>query len=158
MNESDKIEILGVRALKNPVNMREKLQFQILFELKEVLHEKLHVKFIYVPSPINKKKDEELETYQIFGQQIGKFKITFFVTPPPIKGIKVSDLFGITVLLIQFIYKEFEFTRVGYYINNELKGPIEKDSSSEFFFKVKNTERNILIKEPRVTQFFFQTK
>ena len=71
---------------------------------------------------------------------------------------KVSDLFGITVLLIQFIYREFEFTRVGYYINNELKGPIEKDSNSEFFFKVKNTERNILIKEPRVTQFFFQTK
>jgi hypothetical protein len=26
---------------------------------------------------------------------------------------KVSDLFGITVLLIQFIYWEFEFNRVG---------------------------------------------
>ena len=158
MNECDNIEILGVRVIKNPVNMREKLQFQILFELKEVLDEKLHIKFIYVQSPINEKKDEELETYQIFGQKIGKFKITFYVTPPCFKGNKVSDLFGITVLLIQFIYKEFEFTRVGYYINNELKGPIEKDSNSEFFFKVKNTERNILIKEPRVTRFFFQTR
>ncbi len=61
MNECDNIEILGVRVIKNPVNMREKLQFQILFELKEVLDEKLHIKFIYVQSPINEKKDEELE-------------------------------------------------------------------------------------------------
>lgn len=58
--------------------MREKLQFQVLFELKEVLKEKLHIKFIYITSPINEKKDEELETYQVSGQQIGKFKITFF--------------------------------------------------------------------------------
>lgn len=158
MNECEKIEILGVKVIKNPVNMREKLQFQVLFELKEVLKEKLHIKFIYITSPINEKKDEELETYQVSGQQIGKFKITFFVTPPSFKDNKVSDLFGITVLLIQFIYREFEFIRVGYYINNELKGPIEKDSNSEFFFKVINTERNILIKEPRVTRFFFQTK
>lgn len=155
MNPYDKIEILGIRTIKNPVSMKEKLQFQILFELKEVLQEKLHIKFVYVQSPINEKKDEELETYHIFGHQLGKFKITFQVTPPSIIGNTMSDLFGITVLLIQFIYKGFEFIRVGYYINNELKGSIEKDSNSGFFFKVKNTERNILIKEPRVTRFFF---
>ena len=134
MNPYDNIEILGIKTIKNPVSMKEKLQFQILFELKEVLQEKLFIKFVYVQPPINEKKDEELETYQIFGHQIGKFKITFYVTPPSFKDNKITDLFGITVLLIQFIYKGFEFIRVGYYINNELKGSIEKDSNSEFFF------------------------
>lgn len=154
MDPSEIIEILGVKITENSIGVKDTLKFQILFELKENLKEKLGVKFVYIHSPTNEKKDEELDIYEIPGNRIGKFKVTFLVKPPKIFLKGLPSIFGITLLLIQFKYKTFEFTRVGFYVNNELKGPIEKDSNSTIFFKTQYTERSVLINEPRVTKFF----
>jgi hypothetical protein len=154
MDPSEIIEILGLKIIKNSIGVKDKLKFQILFELKENLKENLGVEFIYIHSPTNEKRDEKLDVYEIPTNRVGKFKVTFLVTPPKIFLKGVPSIFGITLLLIQFKYKYFEFTRVGYYVNNDLNGPIEKDSNSNIFFKTQFTERNILINEPRVTKFF----
>ncbi|BHF69265.1 ASF1 anti-silencing function 1 [Sparganum proliferum] len=51
-----------------------------------------------------------------------KFKITFECHEPleeDPKKIPAEDLVGVTVVLIQALYRDQEFIRVGYYVNNE---------------------------------------
>ena len=153
MSLSEIVEILGVLIIENPITIKNKFHFQILFQLKENLKEKIRFKFIYIQPPLNEKRDEELENYEIPGNLIGKFKINFLVPPPTFFLEGLLKIFEITLLLVQFRIKEFEFIRVGYYVNTELNGPIEKDSGSNLYFKSKFTERNILTDEPRVTKF-----
>ena len=84
------IEILGVKIKGNLLKMKEKLGFQILFELKKTLTKNLNVRFVYIQSPSNEKKDEELDTYEIPCNKIGKFKVNFSVTPPRLCFEKAS--------------------------------------------------------------------
>lgn len=151
---SETIAILGVKTLYNRIKINEPFQFQILIELKEKLKDKLEVKFVYIQFPDNPTSDEELEIYEIPSDRVGKFKVNFTVKSPNLRTKKSLDMFDMTLLLIQFRFKANEFTRVGYYVNIELNGPVEKDSDSNIYFLTKNVQRNILTHEPRVTKFF----
>jgi len=153
MDLLEPIEVLGVKVTINPIKFKDNLQLQILFELREKLSENLDVRFVYVHSPTNKECDEELKVYEIPANRIGKFKVNFLVAPPILYLEKLVDVFGITLLLIQFTYITREFMRIGYYVNNELYGPVERDSKSNLFFKMNFSERNILEKQPRITKF-----
>jgi histone chaperone ASF1 len=154
MNLSECINILGVRINENPFKIRDNLNFQILFELKKELKERLEVKFVYIESPENEKKDQDLEIYEIPSNRIGKFKVDFCVKPPTIDPKKCFNSFGMTLILIQFKIRNLEIIRIGYYMNTEFHGPVEKDSNSNLFLKTCFTERNVLENEPRLTKFF----
>lgn len=158
MGLNEIIEILGVRITKSPIEIDEYFKVHILFEIKKQLKERIKINFIYVQSPDDNNKDQELEVYEIPGDRLGKFKVNFSVNPPSFHFSENLDSFGITLFLIQFGYKKHEFTRVGYYVNNELNGPVERDSERNLFVKTKFIQRNILIDEPRVTKFFHEFK
>jgi len=147
------IEILGINVIKNPLKLNEMFYFQILFELREILSENLDVRFVYVQSPTTKDGDDELDVYAIPANRIGKFKVNFLVASPTFYLESLIDVFGITLLLIQFTYLTREFMRIGYYVNNEICGPVERDSKSNLFLKINYIERNILKDQPRITKF-----
>jgi len=153
MKPNNSVEILGVKILKNQLKINENFPVQILFEIKVALKEKLEIKFVYVQSPGDINKDQELGIYEIPGDKKGKFKVNFLLNTPSLYFPESLDSFGITLLLIQFSYNKIEFTRVGYYVNNYLKGPIERDSEAKIFIKTSLIQRSILIDEPRVTKF-----
>ena len=63
-----------------------------------------------------------------------------------------ADLIGVTVVLVSCSYNEQEFTRIGYYVNNEYTEPYEEGSLPDPV-ELSKLRRNILAAEPRVTRF-----
>jgi len=66
-----------------------------------------------------------------------------------------DDLLGVTVVLVTCSYKEREFVRVGYYVNNEYTGEYDEEVGPP---KGKDldlglVQRQILADKPRVTKF-----
>ncbi|OLY83836.1 Histone chaperone asf1 [Smittium mucronatum] len=72
--------------------------------------------------------------------------------PPDVSKIPEDEILGVTVVLLTCSYKNKEFVRVGYYVNNEYleeelkENPPEKPILSKIF-------RIILADKPRVTRF-----
>ena len=42
-------------------------------------------------------------------------------------SIPSQDILGVTVILVTCSYREKEFVRVGYYVNNEYEDPIDEE-------------------------------
>ena len=71
--------------------------------------------------------------------------------PSPSK-IPPEDLLGVTVILLTASYKDQEFIRVGYYVNNAYETEELRENPPE---KVDLTQvrREVLVSKPRVTRF-----
>jgi histone chaperone ASF1 len=78
--------------------------------------------------------------------------------PDPAK-LPPEDLLGVTVVLVTCSYKEREFVRVGYYVNNEYNDPnapppVEgEERQLPNPIPVEYIQRQILADKPRVTKF-----
>eukprot|EP00977_Amphora_coffeiformis_P028157 scaffold34710_cov208-Amphora_coffeaeformis.AAC.3 len=68
-----------------------------------------------------------------------------------------DDILGVTVVLVTCSYREREFVRVGYYVNNELLGhDPEQPAPSYPQLDMALVQRQILADKPRVTKFPIQ--
>ncbi len=80
-------------------------------------------------------------------------------TPPPeLMKIPEADRLGVTAVLLMCLYRDQEFFRVGYYVNNELKDapPVVSDDMDVVLPPPTDPTtliRNILVDQPRVTRF-----
>jgi len=70
-------------------------------------------------------------------------------TPDKIPG---SDLLGVTVILLTASYKDAEFIRVGYYVNNFYEDEEMRENPPETP-DLKKVKREVLVSKPRVTRF-----
>lgn len=72
--------------------------------------------------------------------------------PPDTSKIPAADAVGVTVVLITASYRDQEFVRVGYYVNNEYDDAelAEKQPSPAVFERL---VRTIASEQPRVTKF-----
>ena len=107
---------------------------------------------IYVGSSYTNENDIVLEDISVGPLNIGLNKFTIPVDPVDPQQIPEDSLLGNTLLIISFGYREKEFCRVGYYINNELEGvdPLIEQIKRENIdiSKVVRT-----LSDPRVTLF-----
>ena len=72
--------------------------------------------------------------------------------PPNPDLIPPEDLLGVTVVLITCSYKEKEFIRVGYYVNNGYDDQaLQEDPPPKPVYD--RIVRNVLAEKPRVTRF-----
>nr|ACO15562.1 Histone chaperone asf1 [Caligus clemensi] len=148
-----KIHVCNVLVLDNPAEFLSKLEFEITFECLEDLQEDLEWKIIYVGSAESEEYDQVLDTVYVGPVPEGRHKFVFTADPPNPDIIPVSDVVGVTVILITCSYRSQEFIRVGYYVNNSYaEDPQlqEEPPSQPLFNKLK---RNILATNPRVTKF-----
>lgn len=74
---------------------------------------------------------------------------------PDHKSIPEEDVIGVTVILVTCSYKEQEFARVGYYMNNEYTGdePFDEEVGPPKPLDYRKVSRQILADKPRVTRF-----
>lgn len=66
--------------------------------------------------------------------------------------IPSTDLLGVTVILLTCSYKDQEFIRVGYYVNNSYDDPALTENPPPFP-QIDRIQRSILADKPRVTRF-----
>ncbi|XP_041475081.1 histone chaperone ASF1-like [Lytechinus variegatus] len=152
-----KVQVTNVTVLDNPSNFLNPFQFEITFECIENLTEDLEWKIIYVGSAETEDYDQTLDSVLVGPVSQGRHMFVFQANPPDPTKIPQGDILGVTVVLITCSYRDHEFIRVGYYVNNEYSDPelnecneSEKQPVVPQFDKV---TRNILHTKPRVTRF-----
>merc|ERR1712018_504955 len=147
-----KVHVCNVLVLDNPAQFMTKLEFEITFECIEDLPEDLEWKIIYVGSAESEEFDQILDTVYVGPVPEGRHKYVFTADPPNPQKIPVSDVVGVTVILLTCSYRGQEFIRVGYYVSNEYTDPELQETPPEKpdFEKL---QRNILASNPRVTRF-----
>lgn len=74
---------------------------------------------MYVGSAEDEKYDQELDSVLVGPVVVGKNKFVFQAPAPDPALIPAKDLMEVTVLLLTCSYKDKEFIRIGYYVNNE---------------------------------------
>jgi len=147
-----KVHVCNVLVLDNPAQFMTKLEFEITFECIEDLPEDLEWKIIYVGSAESEEFDQILDTVYVGPVPEGRHKFVFTADPPNPQKIPVSDVVGVTVILLTCSYRSQEFIRVGYYVSNEYTDAELQETPPDKpdFNKL---QRNILASNPRVTKF-----
>ncbi len=88
----------------------------------------LEWKLTYVGSAESAAHDQILDTVVVGPVPVGKHKFVFQADQPDPEKIPVADAIGVTAVLLTCSYKEHEFVRVGYFVNNDYTDPELKDN------------------------------
>lgn len=78
---------------------------------------------LYVASAQDASKDQTLDEILVGPVPVGVNKFVLQADAPDPSQLAQEDLVGVTVVLVTCSYKEREFIRVGYYVNNEYHDP-----------------------------------
>ncbi|KAJ3009046.1 Histone chaperone asf1 [Thoreauomyces humboldtii] len=88
---------------------------------------------------------------------VGTSKFLLEAPAPDPRKIPDQDIIGVTVILLMCLYREREFLRVGYYINNDYADERLRDERAKELKPAKpdlaKMQRSILAEKPRVTRF-----
>lgn len=153
------VNVTNVVVLDNPTTFTNPLTFEVTFECLQELDADLEWKVIYVGSAEDTRYDQVLEEVDVGPIPVGVNKFVLTAESPDPATIPPTDLVGVTVTLITCCYKNKEFIRVGYYVNNEHNDPAINAEIQEG--RIPPAEmldpacitRNILADKPRVTRF-----
>jgi len=119
----------------------------------EELEEDLEWKVLYVGSAQNPTHDQVLDEILVGPVPVGINKFVLQADAPNPTSIPSQDILGVTVILVTCSYREKEFVRVGYYVNNEYEDPIDEEIGPPDPLDMKKVLRTILADKPRVTRF-----
>lgn len=96
--------------------------------------------------------DQELDSCMVGPVPVGVNSFEFEAEAPSSEKIPASDLLGVTVILLTGSYKDAEFIRVGYYVNNDYESEELRENPPEQI-QLDKVCREVLASKPRVTRF-----
>lgn len=148
------IQIQNIEVLDNPARFVNDFQFKIRFEcLAPGIEGELDWKLIYVGSAESSEHDQELDSVLVGPVPVGTMEFVFGAPPPDPSKIPNKDLVAVTVILITCSYREKEFIRIGYYVNNDYGDNTALNENPPEQVVVGELWRNILADQPRLTRF-----
>lgn len=115
----------------------------------------LEWKVLYVGSAHDSQKDQVLDEILVGPVPVGLNKFVLQADPPAIDKLPQDDVLGVTVVLVTCSYREREFVRIGYYLNNLYTGEYDEETGPPSLprLDMKLVQRQILADKPRVTKF-----
>ncbi|CAO1634520.1 unnamed protein product [Sympodiomycopsis kandeliae] len=146
------IHLQNVEVLNHSSAFSDPYIFKITFECISDLQEDIEWKLIYVGSAEDEKYDQELDNCLVGPVPIGVNSFEFEAEAPSPSKLPAEDLLGVTVILLTGSYRDQEFIRVGYYVNNEYETEELKENPPEKVDLAK-VRREVLVTKPRVTRF-----
>jgi len=116
------------------------------------LGDDLEWKIIYVGSAESEEHDQTLDSILVGPVPSGRHMFVFEAAPPDPAKIPGNDVIGVTAVIMTCSYRNREFVRVGYYVNNDYTDPELKENppSSPLYDKL---QRDIFATKPIVTRF-----
>mmetsp|Transcript_17497 Transcript_17497/g.25538 ORF Transcript_17497/g.25538 Transcript_17497/m.25538 type:complete len:226 (+) Transcript_17497:303-980(+) len=147
------VNVSNIAVLDNPAEFGNPLQFEITFECLQQLDEDLEWKVVYVGSAKSSTHDQILDEILVGPVPVGINKFILQADPPNASSIPENDILGVTVILVTCSYREKEFLRVGYYVNNEYTEEYNEETGPPKPLDFKKVCRTILADKPRVTRF-----
>eukprot|EP01113_Clastostelium_recurvatum_P000595 TRINITY_DN10277_c0_g1_i1.p1 TRINITY_DN10277_c0_g1~~TRINITY_DN10277_c0_g1_i1.p1 ORF type:complete len:227 (-),score=47.96 TRINITY_DN10277_c0_g1_i1:60-740(-) len=143
-----------VEVLDNPAPFLNPFQFKIRVECIKELEEDVEWKVVYVGSASDNQYDQELDSVMVGPMHVGLMEFVLAVDPPDYTKIPKDDILGVTVVLLQCLYRGKQFLRVGYYVQNEYAEAYpELRLEPPTTVEVDKVMRHILAEKPRVTRF-----
>lgn len=148
--------------LDNPAQFQSPFSFEITFECLLPLEEDLEWKVLYVGSAEDTTHDQVLDEILVGPIPVGINKFILQADAPDTSRIPKDDILGVTVVLVTCSYREKEFVRVGYYVNNEYEDMLYDDDTTTTTVAVvgppnpldmNKVRRFVLADKPRVTRF-----
>jgi hypothetical protein len=130
------VQITNIKVLNNPSFFLDSFQFEITFEANQQLEEDLEWRLTYVGCADSETHDQVLDSVLVGPVPVGIDRFVFEAPAPDPTKIPAADLLGVTVVLLECLYKDRIFVRVGYYVSNENPDDIqpialgEKDGNS----------------------------
>ena len=112
----------------------------------------LEWKLTYVGSAESEKYDQVLDSVFVGPVAPGQYKFVFQADPPNFSVLPSQDIVGVTIILLTCSYRNQEFLRVGYYVNNEYEDEAMREDPPANPH-IDKLMRNILADKPRVTKF-----
>lgn len=98
------------------------LLFLLLHSYSKTISD-LEWKVLYVGSAQDASLDQVLDEILVGPVPVGVNKFVLQADAPDPSKLSPEDLVGVTVVLVTCSFKEREFVRVGYYVNNEYHDP-----------------------------------
>lgn len=146
------INIINIVCKNHIDRFTSPFKFEIMFECLAELKEDIEWKLIYVGKADDPSYDQELDSVLIGPLQLGQMKFDFDTDGPNIQKIPKEEVLGVTAIIITCSYKNQEFFRVGYYINNVYDDEsLSADPPEEPQYE--KIKRLILHNKPRITKF-----
>ncbi|PAA89283.1 hypothetical protein BOX15_Mlig004781g2, partial [Macrostomum lignano] len=146
-----KVNISNVEVLDTEATFLSPFRFKITFECYEPLEEDLEWRLIYVSSAYNMSLDQTLDSILVGPVPVGKHQFVFEAGPPNTDVIPVEDAVGVTVVIVACLYRDQEFIRVGYYVNNEYSDEQLRETPPDRP-QYDKLARQILAGNPRITR------
>ena len=140
-------------VLDNPTAFGNPFQFEITFECLQALEDDIEWKVIYVGSPETSTHDQVLDEILVGPVPVGVNKFVLQADAPDPSTIPNSNILGVTVVLVTCSYRDQEFARIGYYVNNEYAEPYDPEVGPPQPIDLNKVVRTILADKPRVTRF-----
>lgn len=152
------VDIVSVTVQRNPAPLLSPFEFAITYEVRETLRDDIEWRVVYVGSAEDESHDQELEAVLLPADRAGKFAFVLETPAPDASRIPAEDATGVTIVLLTCAYRDEEFIRVGYYVNNEYPAEVVQ-SEFENGERMPSTPqwerivRSVLADQPRVTRF-----
>lgn len=146
------INVTSISVLKNPAMFADPLTFEITFECLSALSQDIEWKVVYMGSSEDDKQDQVLDSVLIGPLQYGIMRFVLETDGPDFKKVPEDEVLGITALLLTCSYRDEEFFRIGYYVNNSYSDPelVENPPAEPLPHLI---QRTILSDKPRITRF-----
>lgn len=150
------VNVVNMAVLDNPAPFLSPFSFEITFECLQPLSDDLEWKVLYVGSAEDTSHDQVLDEILVGPIPVGINKFVLQADAPDISQIPESDILGVTVVLVTCSYREKEFVRVGYYVNNEYTETYDEEKGVPKPLDMDKVRRCVLSEKPRVTRFPIQ--
>mmetsp|Transcript_21547 Transcript_21547/g.52067 ORF Transcript_21547/g.52067 Transcript_21547/m.52067 type:complete len:244 (-) Transcript_21547:234-965(-) len=150
------VNVVNMAVLDNPSQFLSPFSFEITFECLQPLADDLEWKVLYVGSAEDTSHDQVLDEILVGPIPVGINKFVLQADAPDIGQIPEGDVLGVTVVLVTCSYREKEFVRVGYYVNNEYAEPYDEEKGPPKPLDMNKVRRLVLSDKPRVTRFPIQ--
>jgi len=147
-----KVQITNVTVLDNPSPFQNPIQFEITFECIEDLSDDLEWKIIYVGSAESEEHDQTLDSVLVGPVPSGRHMFVFQADPPDPAKIPGNDVIGVTAVILTCGFRDREFVRVGYYVNNDYTDPEMRENPPPVP-QYDKLQRDIFATKPIVTRF-----
>jgi len=148
------VEVLNAKLLSpNPAPLKSEFSFEVFFECVHPVAEELTWSLVYVGSVDDDQHDQELDSVGLGGPlPQGRLKFTFNADPPDFSVIDPDEILGVTVILLEGMYRNQEFVRVGWYVHNVYMDQELQDNPPDVP-DLDKMVRYVIADEPRVTRF-----
>jgi len=147
------VNVVNMVVLDNPASFLSPFSFEITFECLQPLNDDLEWKVLYVGSAEDTSHDQVLDEILVGPVPVGINKFVLQADAPDTSQIPTGDILGVTVVLVTCSYREKEFVRVGYYVNNEYTEPYDEEQGTPSPLDMNKVRRVVLSEKPRVTRF-----